>query len=138
VNVLGKWKLGLYVAVIFLAGAASGGLIGWQVCRRTAVPPMPTTEIAARLRARFQSRLGLTPDQMEKVGPMIDDSMRRLEVIRRETATRIFSNVSKMHEEVVQALTPEQRARFDDLERERIDYLRTKYGAATNSEALPR
>jgi hypothetical protein len=132
-NVLSKWKLGLYVAVIFLAGGGSGALIAWKVCRRTPIPPMPTAEIGERLRARFESRLELSADQMEKVGPMIDQSMRRLEVIRRDTATQILSNVSTMHEQVVQVLTPDQRSKFEDLERERIDYLRKKYGAATNS-----
>jgi len=130
---VGKWKLRLYVLVIFLAGGGSGALISWQICRRTPVPPMPTPEIAMRLRARFQSRLDLTPDQMEKVGPMIDDSMRRLEEIRKETANQIFANVSNMHEKVVQVLTPEQRTKFEQLEGERRSFLRTKYGAATNS-----
>ena len=36
---LGKWKLGLYVLAIFLAGGGSGALIAWQVCRRMPVAP---------------------------------------------------------------------------------------------------
>ena len=68
----GKWKLGVYVLAIFLAGAGSGALIGWQVCRRTPVAPVPPAEIGARLRARFQSQLALTPDQAQKIEPMID------------------------------------------------------------------
>ena len=54
---LGKRKLALYVLAIFLAGAGSGALIAWQVCRRVPVAPLPPAEIGARLRARFQSRL---------------------------------------------------------------------------------
>jgi len=30
-------------------------------------------------------------------------------------------------------LTPEQKVKFEELERERRDYLRQKYGPATNS-----
>ena len=62
---LGKWKLGVYVLAIFLAGGGSGAFIAWQVCRRTPVALVPPTEIGARLRARFQSQLALTPEQVE-------------------------------------------------------------------------
>ena len=129
----GKWKLGVYVLAIFLAGGGSGTLIGWQVCRRTPVAPVPPAEIGARLRARFQSQLALTPDQAQKIDPMIDQAMRRVEAIRKETASHVFANVSNMHEQVLTVLTPEQRVRFEELERERRNYLRQKYGPATTS-----
>ncbi len=132
-NAVAKWKLGLYVLLIFAAGAGSGGMIAWEIGRKTPIPPTPTPEIAVRLKARLQDRLQLTPDQVTKISPMIDEAMRRLEGIRRETATQIFANVSNMHEQVVQVLTPEQRVKFEALEEERHQYLRTKYGAATNS-----
>ena len=119
----GKWKLGVYVLAIFLAGAGSGALIGWQVCRRTPVAPVPPAEIGARLRARFQSHLALTPDQ----------AMRRVEAIRKDTASQIFANVSDLHGQMLTVLTPEQKVKFEELERERRDYLRQKFGPATNS-----
>ncbi len=128
-----KWKLGLYVALIFLVGAGSGAVIAWQTSRKTPIPPTPTPIIATRLKERFQDRLALTPEQMQKIGPMIDQAMARLEVIRRETATQIFANVTNMHDQVAAVLTPEQRIKFDQLEQERHDYLRVKYGASTNS-----
>ena len=130
---LGKWKLGVYVLAIFLAGAGSGALIGWQVCRRTPVAPVLPAEIGARLRARFQSRLALTPDQVQKIDPMIDLAMRRVEDIRKETASQVFANVSDLHKQMLTVLTPEQEVKFEELERERRDYLRQKFGPATNS-----
>ena len=130
---LGKWKLGVYVLAIFLAGGGSGAFIAWQVCRRTPAAPVPTAEIGARLRARFQSQLALTPDQLQKINPMIDQAMRRVEDIRKETASQVFANVSNLHDQVLTVLTPEQRVRFEELERERRDYLRQKFGPATNS-----
>jgi hypothetical protein len=132
-NAVAKWKLGLYVLVIFLAGAGSGTLITWQVCQRIAIAPLTPEQIGARLRARFKSRLDLTSDQVQKIDPMIDQAMRQVEVIRRETANRVFANVSHLHEQVVIVLTPEQKAKFDVLEHERHDYLIKKYGPATNA-----
>ena len=132
-TLLSKWKLGVYVLAIFLAGGGSGAFIGWQMCRRTPVAPVPPAEIGARLRARFQSRLALTPDQAQKINPMIDQAMRRVEDIRQETASHVFANVSNMHEQVLLVLTPEQRLKFEELERERRDYLRQKFGPATTS-----
>jgi len=130
---LSKWKLGVYVLAIFLAGGGSGALIAWQACRRMPVAPAPPAEIGARLRARFQSQLALTPEQVQKIEPMIDQAMRRVEAIRKETASCVFANVSNMHEQVLTVLTPEQRVRFEELERERRNYLRQKYGPATTS-----
>jgi len=129
----GKWKLGVYVLAIFLAGGGSGTLIGWQVCRRTPVAPVPPAEIGARLRARFQSQLALTPDQAQKIEPMIDQAMRRVEAIRKDTASQVFANVSNLHEQMLTVLTPGQKVKFEELERARRDYLRQKFGPATNS-----
>jgi Spy/CpxP family protein refolding chaperone len=96
------------------------------------VAPLPPAEIGARLRARFQSQLALTPDQVQKIDPMIDQAMRRVEQIRKETASHVFANVSNMHEQVLAVLTPEQKVKFEELERARREYLSQKYGPATN------
>jgi Spy/CpxP family protein refolding chaperone len=130
---LDKRKLALYVLGIFLAGAGSGVLIGWQVSQRTPVAPLPPAEIGARLRARFQSRLDLTADQLQKVDPMIEQAMHQVEAIRQETANHVFANVSNLHDQVLSVLTPEQKTKFEELERERREYLRQKFGPATNS-----
>src|ERR1035438_9684066 len=123
---LGKRKFATYVLVIFLAGAGSGALVAWQVSRRVPVAPVPPAEIGARLRARFQSQLALTPDQVQKIDPMIDHAMIRVEAIRQETASHVFANVSQLHEQMLTVLTPEQQTKFEALERERRVRLRQK------------
>ena len=130
---ISKWKLSLYVLAIFLAGGGSGALIGWQMSRRMPAVPVPPGEIGARLRARFQSRLDLTPEQARKIDPMIDQAMQRLDAIRKETASHIFANVSNLHEQVLTVLTPEQQLKFEEIERERRQYLRQKFGPESNS-----
>ncbi len=130
---LGKRKLAGYVLAIFLAGAGSGALVAWQVSRRIPVAPPTPAEIGARLRARFQARLDLTPEQRQKVDPMIGQAMARVETIRQETASHVFANVAKLHEQMLTVLTPEQKTKFEELERERRTYLRQKFGPATNA-----
>jgi Spy/CpxP family protein refolding chaperone len=129
---LGKRKLAIYVLAIFLAGAGSGALVAWQVSRRIPVTPLTPEELGVRLRARFESRLDLTPEQKQKVGSMIDQAMGRVQTIRQETASHVFANVSNLHEQVLTVLTPEQKTKFEELERERRDYLRQKFGPSTN------
>jgi Spy/CpxP family protein refolding chaperone len=133
VTSLGKRKFATYVLVIFLAGAGSGALVAWQVSRRVPVAPVPPAEIGARLRARFQSQLALTPDQVQKIDPMIDHAMLRVEAIRQETASHVFANVSQLHEQMLTVLTPEQKTKFEALERERRVRLRQKFGPAANA-----
>ena len=130
---LSKRKLAAYVLGIFLAGAGSGALITRQVCNRTPVKPLTPEEIGARLRDRFQSQLNLMPEQARKIDPMIEQAMRRVQAIRQETANSVFANVSNLHGQMLTVLTPEQRPKFEELERARRDYLRQKFGAATNS-----
>jgi len=132
-NTLGRWKLGLYVIAIFLAGGGSGAFITWQICKSRVAAPSSPAEIGARLRARFQSRLDLTPEQAQKISPLIDQAMRQVEVIRKETANHVFANVSNLHEQVLLVLTPAQKVEFEQLERERREYLRQKFGPATNA-----
>ena len=132
-NTLGRWKLGLYVIAIFLAGGGSGAFITWQTCKSRVATPSSPAEIGARLRARFQSRLDLTPEQAQKISPLIDQAMRQVEVIRKETANHVFANVSNLHEQVLLVLTPAQKVEFEQLERERREYLRQKFGPATNA-----
>ena len=87
----------MYVLALFLAGGGSGALISWQVCRRTAgYARCPRRKSARACRARFQSQLALTPDQVQKIDPMIDQAMRRVETIRAETAGQVFANVSNL------------------------------------------
>ena len=129
----GKWKLGLYVLAIFLAGGGSGALITWRTCQGRAVTPPSPAEIGAHLRARFLARLDLTPEQVNRINPLIDQAMRQVEVIRTETAHHVFANVSNLHEQVLLVLTPEQKAKFEQLERERREYLRQKFGPETNA-----
>jgi Spy/CpxP family protein refolding chaperone len=130
---LSKRKLAIYVLGIFLAGAGSGALVAWRVSRRVPVAPSPPAEIGARLRARYQSQLNLSPEQLQKLDPMIEQAMRRVQAIRQETADHVFANVSNLHDQVLTVLTPEQKTRFEELERERRDYLRQKFGPATGS-----
>lgn len=131
-NSVGKWKLRLYVLALFLAGVGSGAVISWQVCRHMPPTPLPPAEIGARLLARFQSQLALTPDQTQTIAPMIDQAMRRVQAIREETAGQVYANVANLHQQVLTVLTPEQAVKFEGLERERRDYLRQKFGPATN------
>jgi hypothetical protein len=133
VTTLSKRKLGLYLLALFLAGGGSGGLISWQICRHTPMAPLPTARIGASLRASFRSRLDLTPDQVQEIGPMIDRAMARVESIRRETAGQVFANVSNLDAQVLLVLTAEQKVKFEEFERERRAYLRQKFGPSRNA-----
>ena len=77
--------------------------------------------------------LALTPEQLQKIDPMIDEAMHRVEAIRKETASQVFANVTTLHEQMLAVLTPEQKAKFEVLERERRERLLQKFGPATNS-----
>jgi hypothetical protein len=133
VTPLSKRRISVYLAALFLAGGGTGAVISWRLCRSTPAAPLPPAEIGARLRTRWQARLGLTPAQVEHIDPMIHKAMDRVEAIRRQTAKEVFANVSNLDEQVLQVLTPEQKVKFEALERERRDYLQQKFGTGAGA-----
>ena len=123
-----KWKLGLYVAAIFLAGGGTGAFVTWRLTRHLMFTTPNTQELGARLKARFRSRLELTPGQAALVDPWVDQAMSQVEIIHQDMAARIFANVSNLNFQVARDLTPEQKLKLEEYDRERREHLRKKLG----------
>jgi hypothetical protein len=114
-----KWKTIGYAAAIFVAGGVSGGALGIYETKSSLFAPQPEKEVALRIRNRLRVRLGLSDDQMAKIAPIIDSAARDLRSIRVESAQRINKVFEDSYAQVSALLTPEQRKKLDEMERER-------------------
>jgi len=123
-----KWKLGLYVAVIFVAGGGTGSFVTWRLTRHLMYTTPNTQELGARLKSGFRSRLNLTPGQTAVVDPWVDQAMSQVDLIHQDMAARIFANVSNLNFQVARGLTPEQKLKLEEYDRERRARLRKKLG----------
>ena len=114
-----QWKTIGYAAAIFVAGGISGGALGVYEAKSHLFSPPGEREMALHMRNRFQARLGLTPDQMAKINPIVETAAAELRSIRVETAQRLNKVFEDSYAQVSAILTPEQRPKFDEMLKER-------------------
>ena len=110
-----KWKLALGFFLVFLAGATVGSLIAnWR--HSFHFRSAHADEIAQRMTQRFRTELSLTPEQMAKITPIIQENARKLETIRMETGRRVRQTFVETHQQISPHLTPEQCTKLAAME----------------------
>jgi Spy/CpxP family protein refolding chaperone len=122
-----QWKTIAYAAAIFVAGGISGGALGVYVTKSHLQAPPREQELALRMKTRLQNKLGLTPDQAAKIDPIVDNAAKDL----RDLRARTFQGVNKIFEDtysqISTILTPEQRAKLEQMQKERRDMMQTHW-----------
>jgi hypothetical protein len=134
------WKVLLYTAALFIAGAVCGSIF---TSRRMPVVDQPlklgrTNVIAERIRTKLDSRLQLTPAQQEKFEPLFVKTSAELEAIHKDCLDQISAALDRLHTEMRPDLTPAQLDLLTALEGERREQMLQKYNycpGATNSSA---
>src|SRR5260221_7394782 len=104
-NPRSRWLTIAALVAIFLAG----GVTGW-LARPMGRPHGPPRgeDLAAHLRNRLTRELALTPEQIEKIKPIVDASTAELDKFRRESEERATKIIDEMHAKLAAILTPEQ------------------------------
>ncbi len=111
-----KWKLITGFLLVFIAGALMGGFIGATHPRHFFFGRMHSHGLTERIRERLKYELELTPDQVAKLSPIIDQTADKLESIRIETAKRVRATLEESHRQIAPQLTPEQRLKLEKME----------------------
>ena len=118
-----KWKTIGYAAAIFVTGGISGGALGVYETKSNLLVPPREQEMAIRIQRRFQSKLGLSPDQVAKINPIIESAVSDIHSIRLEAAQRISKVFDDSYAQVSAILTPEQRIKLDQMQKERREMM---------------
>lgn len=104
-----------FFSVIFLAGAIVGSAltigIGRKVIQRANQPGALNAEVLRRL----DRHLELTPDQRERLRPILIDMAMRLREVRAQSRREWAAVVQETRDRVRVELTPAQQAEFDKL-----------------------
>lgn len=112
------WKIILVLAGIFAAGGVTGGFLTLKACRdQIANRPVPEEWEPKHLK-KLSDRLGLTEEQKEQVRPIIRSRMGDLYRLRNESMAETRVVVEAMQREISEKLTPEQRIKFAEMNRE--------------------
>ena len=104
-----RWRMAFFGLVILLAGIVLG-VSSMFLIRRRPKPPLPPLDVATnRLLDEQRDRLGLSPEQMDKIGPIFQKYMGTLEEIRMGAFEQISKQLELMNEEVSLVLNEHQR-----------------------------
>ena len=112
------WKVIIVLLGIFIAGAVTGGFVTLRVGRNKILNRPVPEEWAPRHLKRLADRLDLTPVQQEQIRPIVRRNMEQLNHIRNSSMAETKTIVEDMQREISERLTPEQRAKFEQMNRE--------------------
>jgi Spy/CpxP family protein refolding chaperone len=114
-----KWKLAFAALLVFVAGGMTGAFVGLHHMRHhLMLGPPHSGDVPDRMREHLRRTLGLSTEQEQKIGPIVDATSAKLEAIRVETAERVRAVMEESKKEVAPLLTPEQQKKLDKLEAE--------------------
>jgi hypothetical protein len=118
-----KWKTIGYAVAIFVAGGISGGALGVYETKSHLFEPQREQDVALHWRNRLQEKLGLTPDQMAKINPVIDNGVAQMRSIRSDTMQRLNKIFEDSYAKISAVLTPDQRTKLDQMDKERLEMM---------------
>lgn len=118
-----QWKTIGYAVAIFVAGGISGGALGVYETKSHLFDPQRDQEMALRWRKRLQDKLELTPDQMARINPIIDNGVAQLRSIRLDTMGRLNKVFEDSYTKISAVLTPDQRTKLDQMDKERREMM---------------
>lgn len=118
-----RWRMAFFGVVILLAGIVIGGALMMILAPQVLIKPPPGPEFdSTRVVPALRADLGLTDDQTEKIKPIMDKHMAKLNQLRIDARTEVGETLKQMNNEIAAVLTDEQKARWqnelDRLERD--------------------
>lgn len=112
------WKVIIVLLGIFVAGGVTGGFFTARVCKSKMVNRPVPEEWAPKAMKRIVDRLELTPAQQDEIRPIIRRNMEELNRVRNHSMATTQTVVEAMQREISERLTPEQRVKYEQMNRE--------------------
>jgi hypothetical protein len=104
------WRMAFFGLVILVAGIVIGGSSMLIFAPEKLLQPPPGPEFSILRMIQPLSRdLGLTPEQAEKIKPILDKYMQKLNTIRTETRTEVAGTLKQMNQDIAAILTDGQK-----------------------------
>lgn len=109
-------KAALWVAAVFVVGAAMGGVLGYLAAHHSASaanPPSSEPERRARRVGELTRELSLTPAQSQQLDAILKERHAESKAIHDQTDLQIDQVRQKGRDQVRAILTPEQKPKFE-------------------------
>ena len=112
------WKLILLLMAIFLAGGVTGALIMKGFSQKMLSHRFVPDQWAPLHMRKLADRLQLQPEQVEQLRPIVRRNLEELGRLRNSCLADSRVVFERMEREVADKLTPEQRVKFEELNRQ--------------------
>jgi Spy/CpxP family protein refolding chaperone len=116
-------KAALWVGVVFLLGAALGGMLGYVFAHHTAMAApaqMSDAEKRAQKVQRLTQELNLTPEQQRQIDVIMTEIQGQYKAIRQSVDPQMDVARQRGRTAMRAVLTPEQKPKFEEFLR-RLD-----------------
>lgn len=118
-----KRRAALWVAVVFVLGAALGGLFGYFYGHRSTVaaanPPLSEAQRRAQRVEQLTQELGLTRDQKQQLDSALSQLHAEYKSIHDQSNQQLNSQMDharqKGRDQIRAILTPEQKPKFEEF-----------------------
>ena len=122
-------KAAIWLVLVFVLGAATGGVFGYSLAHRsyaaTKAPAQSDAERRAKKVAEMTREIGLTPDQAHQVEALIGEAQREIRGIHDGSDAQVDVVRMKTREAIRSFLSAEQKPKFEDYV-QRLDAERKK------------
>jgi Spy/CpxP family protein refolding chaperone len=111
-------KAALWVGVVFLLGAALGGMVGYGYAHRSvsaASTPLPEPARRAHRVEQLTQLLNLTSTQSQQVDVILMQKHAEAKAIHDQTDAQLEQAHQKGREQIRAILTPEQKPKFEEF-----------------------
>jgi hypothetical protein len=107
------WRMVFFGLIILIAGIAIGGSAMLIFAPNKLLQPPPGPEFRSlRMIPPLRRDLGLSPEQAEKIKPILDKHMKKLNTIRTEARSEVAETLKQMNQEIAAILTDQQQQRW--------------------------
>lgn len=118
-NNLSKWKIIGCLAAIFLVGAATGAVTAVGVAKKVMDERLRLENLEENVMELSRSRLELTPEQVIRIRPLVDQACREYKALQRQTLERVAQIIHDSNQRIAKELTPNQVQKLQEWERKR-------------------
>ncbi len=115
---LRHWKVILALLALFAFGALTGTVVTLKVVKRVIESRTNPERMSQSMLQEYHRRLNLTPEQVERIRPILQRTGREMWALRTEMSGRTFQVIRLAHDEIATELTPEQREEFARVNKE--------------------
>ena len=125
-----RQKATLWLALVFVLGAALGGVLGYASAHRSyAAEPTVLTAEARRAQKRQQMarEVGLTPEQLQQVSVILDGAQIDYKAVHAVMDPQIDAVRQKSRDKIRALMTPEQKPKLEEFLR-KLDEERKRIG----------